>query len=430
MNAINQNRIIIIGLDGVPFHLLDDLAKRGVMPNTRVIIENGVFRKMASSIPEISSVAWSSIITGANPGEHGIYGFTEFSPNTYNMKFPDFGDLKKLPFWERMEEKSIIINVPSTYPVRAMNGVHISGFVSIMLEKSIWPISLIPKLKALNYRLDVDSQLAHNSMDLFLEDLDKTLDARIKSYRYLWDYTDWQTFMLVFTGTDRLMHFLWDAYEDKNHTYHREFLEHFRKIDKIIGEINNNIKEDDSLIMLSDHGFEKLEKDVYINYLLEKEGFLKFQNSAKRRWQNIVPSTKAFALDPARIYVNLNGKYPAGGVDIRDREDVIKDLEALFNSLEMDGKKVINRIYRKEEIYSGPQMDKAPDLILVGSSGFNLKGSIKADKPADKGIFTGKHSQPDAFLLIKDSFGPSIVNSEPNVSDVLGIIEGLNNTGK
>jgi len=81
-----------------------------------------------------------------------------------------------------------------------------------------------------------------------------------------------------------------------------------------------------------------------------------------------------------------------------EKEKILEDLKNSFQSLEIDNKKVIRDIYRKEEIYSGPFLKDAPDLILVGNKGFNLKGTIKTDKLSDKGIFTGKHSQDDAFL--------------------------------
>ncbi|MHC4439590.1 MAG: alkaline phosphatase family protein, partial [Planctomycetota bacterium] len=221
LKTVQKNpRIIIIGLDGVPFGMIKDFAATGVMPNTARLIPQGIFKAMHSSVPEVSSVAWSSMITGENPGRHGIFGFVDLLTGSYKMRFPNFNDLKAPPFWDMWEGRSVIINVPATYPVKAMNGVLISGFVSIDFEKSIHPKLLVPDLKHLDYRLDVDSQIAHSSMELFLEDLDKTLDARIEACRYLWDSTSFQTFMLVFTATDRLMHFLWNAYEDADHKYH------------------------------------------------------------------------------------------------------------------------------------------------------------------------------------------------------------------
>ncbi|MBN2018766.1 MAG: alkaline phosphatase family protein [Sedimentisphaerales bacterium] len=416
-------RTVIIGLDGVPFGMLKDLAETGVMPNTAEIISQGIFKKMYSSIPEVSSVAWSSVITGENPGRHGIFGFTDLSPGSYKMRFPNFNELKSPPFWALREGKSVIINVPSTYPVREMNGVHISGFVSIDFEKSVYPASLIPQLKKLDYRLDVDAQKAHSSMELFLSDLDETLEARIRACRYLWETPDWQTFMLVFTGTDRLMHFLWDAYEDKDHKYHNLFLEHFRKIDHAVGQIAGMTCDDDLLVMLSDHGFERLDYDVHINYLLMQHGLLQLKPGQNTELNDISYDTAAFALDPARIYLNLKGKFPCGAVGPADTKDVLFKLENLFRSLHADGRNVVRDIYKKEQIYSGPYLEIAPDMVLVGAEGFNLKADIKAQELIDKPIFSGKHAQDTAFLLIKGLSDGIIVPEAPTVSDVKGIVE-------
>jgi predicted AlkP superfamily phosphohydrolase/phosphomutase len=421
-----KNRVIIVGLDGVPYGLIHNLAARNIMPNTKKLIEYGTFRQMESTIPEISSVAWSSIITGRNPGEHGIFGYTDIPTGTYRLTFPNFNQLKSPAFWQKnSQEKSIIINVPSTFPVKPMNGVHISGFVSIDLERSVYPNSLIKKLLELNYQIDVDASKAHVSLDMFLKDLDKTLKSRIELYRYLWAKDKWQTFMLVFTGTDRLSHFLWDAYEEENHRYHSAFLEHFQKIDEVIGEIADCICENDILILLSDHGFERLEQEVNINCLLRKEGYLKLKSESKRNYADLELGTKAFALEPARIYLNLKDKYPRGSVDKKDYTTLIRDLESLFYSIELNGEKVIKKVHKKDDIYKGPYTINAPDLVLLSNKGYNLKASLKANDLFEKGIFSGKHTQDDAFLLINRSFDEKIIPGKPVVSDVLTIIDKL-----
>ncbi len=420
-----QNRkIVIIGLDGVPFGMLREFAETGVMPNTSGLIEQGFFSPMYSSIPEISSVAWSSIITGTNPGEHGIFGFVDMHPLSYNMRFPNFSDIKAPAFWDVAKGRSVIINVPSTYPVKDMNGVHISGFVSVDIAKSVYPTFLIPQLENLGYRLDVDSEKAHRDLDLFLEDLDQTLTARIKAIEYLWDYIDWQVFMPAFTATDRLMHFLFDAYEDKNHKYHNDFLNHFRKIDAAIGEMCSKLTDNDIVIMLSDHGFEKLEKDLYINYFLAGEGFLTFKTKNDPKLINIDSPTKAFALDPARIYINRKGRYPAGSVEPGDVEACTKQLEDLFSSLRINGRKAIKHVYRKRDVYSGPYLDDGPDLILIAEKGFNLKGAMAAKELTGKGPFTGKHTYDDAFLLVNNRDIPHF-DGQPAVSDAGKLIKSL-----
>ena len=419
---MKKNRTIIIGLDGVPYGLLQDLMNRGIMPNTKEKMPRGVLRKMQSSLPEVSSVAWSSIITGKNPAEHGIFGFTDLIPHSYELHFPNFNDLQSPPFWDLVQGRSVIVNVPSTYPVKKMNGVHISGFISVDFEKSVFPPSLIPTLKKFDYRLDVDSTLAHKSMNLFLKDLEENLQGSLRAYRYLWEKEEWGIFMFVFTGTDRLLHFLWDAYEKESHKFHGEFLEYFRKIDKIIGEIVSKIQEEDRLIMLSDHGFEGLDFDVYINAILKKEDYLHFGNKKEHELIHIDSSTKAFALDPARIYIHTKEKYPNGRVDRRDREKIIQDIIKLFSGLEIDKRRVIEGIYTKEDIYSGPFMDRAPDILLVGSKGFNLKGGIKQEKFTDKDIFTGKHTQDDAFLFIKGKTDKDVIPNSFNVFDVKDLV--------
>jgi len=424
-----NSRTIIIGLDGVPFGMLKKFAETGTMPNTAAIIDDGYLTSMRSTIPEISSVAWSSIITGENPAEHGIFGFTDTCADSYKMRFPNFNDLKVQPFWNRCPGKSVIINVPSTYPVREMNGVHISGFVSIDINRSVHPTFLISRLKELDYRLDVASEKAHADLALFLEDLDQTLTARIKAIQYLWDYLDWQVFMPTFTGTDRLMHFLYDAADDHNHEYHRDFIEHFRRIDHAIGDIRSKMAKEDNLIMLSDHGFEKLEKDVYVNRLLIDEGFLTFKPNTDPKPINIDSATKAFAMDPARIYINRKGRYPQGSVQPADVETCLSELHTIFESLRIDGARVIKHIFTKQDIYAGPCLANGPDLVLVAEKGFNLKGSMAAEQLTAKGPFTGKHTYDDAFLLINKKELASRLDDQVSVINAGKLIGSLTAKG-
>ena len=171
--------------------------------------------------------------------------------------------------------------------------------------------------------------------------------------------------------------------------------------------------------MLSDHGFEKLQKDVYVNHLLQSEGFLSFGPTEERKLASIASPTKAFALDPARIFINQKGKYPSGSVEPNQMEACIGDLEKVFGDLKIDGKKVIKHIFRKQDVYEGPYLDAAADLILIAESGFNLKGAMSSNELASNGPFTGKHTYEDAFLLVRDKdsvpdFGgkrPSVINA-------------------
>ena len=124
----------------------------------------------------------------------------------------------------------------------------------------------------------------------------------------------------------------------------------------------------------------------------------------------------------------MEGKYPRGSVKPENRETIINELEADLRSLEVNGKKVIERICRKEEIYEGPHLHRAPDLVLLANKGFNLKSGLKAIKLFEKDIFTGKHSQKDAFLLINKPT-PDIIQENLSVYDVVGIMNKLRKEG-
>jgi len=425
-----RERTLVIGLDGVSHGLIRDMANDGTMPVFRELIGQSSFCPMSSSIPEVSSVAWSSVITGKNPGEHGIYGFTDLMPGTYRLRFPGFSELKSPPFWEVFDRKALIINIPSTYPVRPMNGVHLSGFVSVEFAKAVWPASLIPKLREFGYRLDVDASKARISMDLFLKDLEETHQAFTTTVRYLYKEYPWEIGAVVFTGTDRLMHFLWEAYERKDHPFHAAFIAHFREIDAVVGELLEDLRPGDRVVALSDHGFGHLRYHCNLNVFLREEGFLVLDEGAPAGPSlRIGTGTKAFAMDPGRIYLNREGKYPNGSVSSAAYETTREELAVFFRNLRHEGVPVIRDVFRPEDIYRGPLVPDAPDLVLVGADGFDLKATFQAGERFSRDIFTGRHTLDDAFLLLRDPEGLTIP-ARPSVCDVFSLIAGTDAGGK
>ena len=102
----------------------------------------GTLLQMDTSIPDISSVAWTSFMTGSNPGRHGIYGFLDLQPNSYKIYFPNSRHIQSKTLWDvagGAGRRSVVINVPSTYPAQPLNGVLISGFVAININKATYP---------------------------------------------------------------------------------------------------------------------------------------------------------------------------------------------------------------------------------------------------------------------------------------------------
>jgi len=259
-----KKRVCIIGLDGVPCSLLLQLSSKGILPTVSELIDAGHLHKMKASLPEISSVSWSDFMTGTNPATHGIFGFTDLKRNSYDLCFPNFSDLKKETFWDTLNKKKkkcIVINQPSTYPARKINGALISGFVAIDMNKAVYPVSFKPVLEKMGYQIDIDTLKSRENHDLLWKELSRTLIGREKAWKHFWK-EDWDYFEFVITGTDRLHHFLWSAYEDENHVFHQKFLDYYRQIDKLINKISSSFRELtdslDGLFLLSDHGFTRI----------------------------------------------------------------------------------------------------------------------------------------------------------------------------
>jgi len=399
-----RSRVCVIGLDGVPYSLLLELARREVMPFMAQLIGSGHLHRLKASLPEISAVSWTDFMTGKDSGTHGIFGFTDLKTGSYALRFPNFHDLNSETFWDalgRRGKRCIIINQPSTYPARPINGILISGFVALELAKGVYPQSLQAPLERMGYRVDIDTLKAREDVDFLWRELEATLTGRKRALEYFWPQ-DWDYFEFVVTGTDRLHHFLWNAFQDKGHPHHRRFLDYYRKIDEILKTIVLSFREltggDKGLYLLSDHGFCGIDEEVYLNAWLEKEGYLKFTAAVPQGLEDIAPESAAFALDPSRIYLNLQGRFPRGAVSEADRKTLKREIAEKLGRLEFEGKRVIRRVFDAAEVYTGPLVSRGPDLLVVSEPGFDLKGSVKKKEVFGRTSLQGMHTWDDAFF--------------------------------
>jgi predicted AlkP superfamily phosphohydrolase/phosphomutase len=367
-----KQKTLVIGLDGVPYPLLKDLAANGTMPNVAKLIELGHLAKMKVTLPEISAVSWPSFMTGANPGQHGIFGFLDPKPGSYDVRFPNFRDLKVPTFWEKMgdrKKKSIVINQPSTYPAHEIPGILVSGFVALSLKKSVYPARILDSLESIDYAIDIDTRQAREDHDYLIDDLGKTL------------------------------------YEDPSHKYHDAFLGYYARVDAFIGEmygrfseISGRTHEGEGFFMLSDHGFCGIEQEVRVNNWLRENGFLSFESDAPGSIEDIAETSAAFVIDPGRIYLNRKGRFPKGSVDDASARTIMDEIKAGLAELQYEGKPVIERVFERDEVYSGPESARGPDLIPVGNHGFDLKGTIKEGDLFGRTNLTGMHTWDEAFF--------------------------------
>ncbi len=426
-------RIAVIGLDGVPHSLLSKFFKDGVMPCLSQIAERGAFVKMRTSLPPVSSVAWTSFMTGANPGEHGIFGFTDLKPGTLKLHLPSFDDIKAPVIWNRIPERyTVIVNLPFTYPARPLNGVLIAGFVAPIFERAIFPDKFLRWLKSENYRIDVDTVRGRTDRRFLIGDLFDLINVREKVVLDLMDGEPWELFVAVVTGTDRINHFFYDAADNPTNPYHREFIDYYRRVDLFISRFVERIGSATRLILLSDHGFTKLKRHVQLNYLLKSMGYLSYSLGNPKKLEDIDPRFKAFAMEPSRIYLNTRNRFEKGILShfeadelrLRLKNDLLSlrlcDLGIVGNTDdEHPEEKLFVEVLLKEEIYSGNQLDNAPDLVVIPRTGHDPRAVINPSSPLTMDIFSGMHTHDDAFLIVDDADAvvPGL-SKDPCVNDV------------
>ncbi len=422
-----ERKVLIVGVDGVPYSLLNNYIKKDVMPNLKKILSQGFrLHQTNASVPDVSSVSWTSFNTGVNPGEHGIYGFTDLKPDSYSLCFPNLGDVKAPPFWDILGKRSqktstlsqayhsrivhpcrsIIFNVPHTYPASPMNGILISGFVAIDLKKATFPESVYPYLRSINYLIDVEAEKAREDKGKFMESLFECFEIRKKAISHFFADESWDLFFACITESDRLHHFFFDASEDKANPYYEPFLRFYVELDKFVKYLYDQFTQRYSgegfFMILSDHGFAPVKKEVYLNRFLEEKGLLVLRKDADF-YERIEERTQAFVLDPGRIYLHDHGRYPRGAVSKEERSNLLKDIkEKLRNLKGENGEKIIDKIYEKGEIYNGPYSRMAPDLVCLPNDGYDLKGSLEKREIFGQNVFTGMHTWHDAFCLLPE----------------------------
>ena len=402
-----KKRVCVIGLDGVPYELLVRFTSQGLMPATAEIIGRGYLQRMKVPLPEISSVSWTSFMTGTNPGTHGIFGFVDLRPHSYQMRFPSFKDLKAPTIWDKLGQRgkrSIVINQPATYPAPIIKGILISGFVAIELEKAVTPASYQPKLKRLGYQIDIDTLRARQDHDFLFRELDQTLEARHRVVDQLWG-EEWDYFQLVVTGTDRLHHFVWEGIEEERHPYHQLIVKYYQKVDRLVGKLYerfSRLTDEERFFILSDHGFTGIRQEVYLNSWLREEGYLKFRVPHPSSVEDIGEGTVAFALDPNRIYLNRRGRFPQGVLGEDEAYALRKELRRKLERLEHGGEPVVERVFMGEELYSGPWVNMGPDLVVLSRYGYDMKGSVKEREVFGRTDLQGMHTWDNAFFFSQE----------------------------
>ena len=229
--------------------------------------------------------------------------------------------------------------------------------------------------------------------DTFLEDLWFTQQRREEVFLGELEKDDWDVFVGVFLSTDRMQHMMY-RFLDPGHPhydaelaarYGDEVLKVYQAMDRVVGEVQERFVDEDTILMVvSDHGFHSYRYGVNLNTWLAKNGFMELRgplggpdqyrrledlfDAEHRFFKNVDWSkTQAYCLGLGSIYINLQLREPQGSVSATEydavRQRIIDGLKALEDP-RYPGRPVVLDVVRREDVFHGPRMLEAPDLLV------------------------------------------------------------------
>lgn len=436
-------KVCILGLDAAAYPLVNRWIDEGQLPAIARMKREGSFGLLKSLPVPNSAAAWTSIVTGVNPGRHGIIDFYVPTPGTYDIQFLCGKDRKSPAFWQRSPRFNyVIVNVPMTYPADAVNGAMISGLdapgvdskgfchppeLLTEIQKSVGPYILHP---------GIIGHFIAGQIDEGLQSLTDALQRRLDTVLHLMRTCPWDCFMVVFSTLDLAQHCFW-KYFDPSHPqydsaeakrYGHVLLDLYRRMDDIVGQILSEVTDDCLVLLLSDHGAGPKHSATHqLNDWLHSQGLLHFRSSGKgqpvkrllkktyslmersltRRGKDLmvkllpgvrdrVRSRMAYAdidWERTQVYadniapslrVNLRGREPCGIVEPGEAyEKLLREITVALRqltSLNGDGQPLVAEIRPSRDLYSGPYAGTAPDLFIRWNDAMTVS-AISPDLP-------------------------------------------------
>ncbi len=299
---MSSEKVFVLGLDGASPVVIDSLIALGRLPAFGQLKGEGVAGKLRTTIPPITGSAWSSFMTGKNPGKHGIFDFIHRKEGTYELAPINARLREGQSFWSRAGragKKVCILNVPVTYPPEEVNGIMVTGMLTPSGKIDYtFPPSLVKELDRVTqgYRIHITESYSQGGEERFLRHLEEMTEMRKKAMEYLFGLEDWDIFIVVFEGVDIIQHELWHC-SDRTHFRHdpsqEKYLDviasYYEKMDAILGQVMGHwIGPEWNLIVMSDHGAGPLHNLLYVNNFLMGKGFLHLKKGALTTIRNLL----------------------------------------------------------------------------------------------------------------------------------------------
>jgi len=392
--------------------------------NLRRLMAGGIYGRLESVIPPITVPAWMCMCTSQDPGSLGVYGFRNRVDHSYDkLGFANSASIKALAIWDhlgREGKRSIIVGVPPNYPPRRINGISIGCFLTPDTAKNDFtnPASFKSKINELVGEYPVDVKNFRTDNKAWLKDEIFCMSQKQwKVVHWLLKEQQWDYFHFVDIGLDRMHHGFWNYFDEKHvqfepgNPYQSAIPEYYLWLDEQIGRSLELLDEDTIVLVVSDHGAQRLDGGIAVNEWLIREGLLVLNEYPKAitpfdRLNVNWSKTRVWSEGGyyARVFFNVQGREPNGVVSPGEYESFQDEMKAKFEALTDDkGQPLNSLVFKPKEIYKSVR-NVSPDLIVhfagllwrsIGSVGHN---AIRVQEN-DTGPDSCNHAQYGMFIL-------------------------------
>ncbi len=384
-------KVCVIGLDCVP--PLVAFEKLGEdLPNLRGLMDHGIWGPLRSTDPPITIPAWTTITTGKDPGQLGIYGFRNRRDYGYGAMFTaDASQVRAPRVWDYLDErgfKSVLIGIPQTHPVRAHTGLTVAGFPGPNSRAvQTHPPELaneLPEICRGDYLVDV-AEFRTDHKDRLLKDLYTMVDRRFRLARDFLIHRPWDFFMVVEIATDRLHHAFWQYWQqdhrlyEPGNRYESVIPDFYRYLDKWLGSLLSLLDDETIVTVLSDHGAKTLQGGFCINEWLIQQGLLHLRSPVDGPTAlspDMVDWSRTQAWSEggyyARIFLNVKGREPQGIVDPTDYESFRESLATELSEIPGENRdRIRNVVLKPDELFA--ECRNVPPDLMVYFDGLNRR---------------------------------------------------------
>jgi predicted AlkP superfamily phosphohydrolase/phosphomutase len=447
-----MTKTVVVGLDGGCWPLVEEWIESGRLPTLRRLRAEGAWGVSESYLPPVTCPNWKCYASGKNPGKLGVYWWERIDTDARTLTLPDATDFRSPELWDYLNDdgrRAGVVNLPMSYPPRDVDGFVVAGGPRSRETEYTAPTDLQSEIEdRFGYRVHPENVLTTNrDAEREVKMAHDLLRTRLRTAKALLEERDVSFLHVTLFHLNVLQHYFWDGPETR------------RAWEILDEELADFLEDDYNLVLLSDHGCTEIDTVFYVNRWLEEKGYLATESSLTTRLHDLGITQERIATIARRVGVEryvrpliprrIIERFPTDEGVVREeklnavdwddttaiasgqgllyvvaddedsRSEIVASLEAdLAAAPGVTGDPIAFDVHRRAELYHGPYVDLAPDLIVEQRPGVHISEAMGQDEAAAAPTNWRAENVPDGMVLLHGDDVRSTELGRRRISDI------------